>query len=220
MVDSGIDKEKAEFSEESEFPERSGKTDGDEEGPEGLEKTDGEEEDPEDPEGSGKTDGEEEFSEGSGKTDGDEEDPEGLGKTDGEEEFPEDPEESRKTDGEEETQPEEEVLGPFDEFAHIDGNEQYEGKEVYPEMFAPAQATNYQEFDSFFNPSYAEIQDAMQAPAEPRAIDPLENSAPTEEEAMPILDTLEASKEAANWISEAQEDEEPSIRIDPSLLRF
>jgi hypothetical protein len=129
--------------------------------------------------------------------------------------------EEEATDGQEEVQPEEEqVLDPFDELAHIDyDNEQYEGKEVYPEMFAPAEATNYEEFDSFFNPSYAEMQDALQNPAEPQTLDPIENAEPTEQ-AMPSLDTLEASNQAATWISEAQEDEEPSIRIDPSLLRF
>jgi hypothetical protein len=125
------------------------------------------------------------------------------------------PEEEEETDGEEEVQPEEEVLDP--ELAH--NNEQYEGKEVYPGMFTPSQPTDYTKFDRFFDPSYEEIQRAMQNPAEPQAIDPLENSEPTEE-AMPILDTLEASNQATTWISEAQEDEEPSIQVDPSLLRF
>ncbi len=122
---------------------------------------------------------------------------------------------------EEEIQPEE-VLDPFDELAHIDyDNEQFEGKEVYPEMFAPAQATNYEEFDSFFQPSYAEMAESLQNPVEQQATDPQPaESFPPEAEVMPSMDTLEASNRATDWINQANEDEAPSIQVDPSLLRF
>jgi hypothetical protein len=122
---------------------------------------------------------------------------------------------------EEEIQPEEE-LDPFDELAHIDyDNEQFEGKEVYPEMFAPAQATNYEEFDSFFQPSYADMAESLQNPLEQQGIDPQSaESFPPEAEVMPSMDTLEASNRATDWINQANEDEAPSIQVDPSLLRF
>ncbi|MBC7880303.1 MAG: hypothetical protein H7Y37_03140 [Anaerolineae bacterium] len=121
---------------------------------------------------------------------------------------------------EEEIQPEE-VLDPFDELVHIDyDNEQFEGKEVYPEMFVPAQATNYEEFDSFFQPSYADMAESLQNPAEQQGIDPQsDESFPPDQEVMPSMDTLEASNRATDWINQANEDEAPSIQVDPSLLR-
>lgn len=122
---------------------------------------------------------------------------------------------------EEEIQPEE-VLDPLDELAHIDyDNEQFAGKEVYPEMFVPAQATNYEEFDSFFQPSYADMTESLQNPIERQTNDPQsDESFPPEAEVMPSMDTLEASNQATDWINQANEDEAPSIQVDPSLLRF
>jgi hypothetical protein len=112
-------------------------------------------------------------------------------------------EETDESAFEEEELPPEEELAPFEEI------------DFFKEERDDA------EFRKYFEPNYDEIAQALQNPTEPQEIDPqpFEDSPPIKEEEMPILDTLEASNQATEWIAQAKEDEAPSIQIDPSLLR-